>query len=251
MKKGNLCDNNSNRVWTGGVILFLGLVFLLRNIGINIPGWIISWHTFLILIGLLVGYKRNFEGAAWLVMIIVGGIFTLRDVADINFSKYYFAIGFIVLGLFLIFKPKKVRSNKWKKKYANFDQPPLDGDEAAAAHPEPDANDILDSVNVFGGSNQKIYSKNFRGGEVLAVFGGCDVNLSQADFQGTVELDLIAIFGGVKIIVPSNWEIKSEVTAIFGGIEDKRATLAVLDEPRKVLKIKGVAMFGGVDIRNF
>jgi len=106
-------------------------------------------------------------------------------------------------------------------------------------------------VNVFGGSNQKIYSKNFKGGEVLAVFGGCDVNLSQADFQGTIVLDLIAIFGGVKIIVPSNWEVKSEVTAIFGGIEDKRATLAVLDEPRKVLKLKGVAMFGGVDIRNF
>ncbi|EDM36546.1 putative transmembrane protein [Pedobacter sp. BAL39] len=251
MEKGNLCKNNSNRVWTGAVILIIGLIFLLKNVGVEIPGWVISWHTLLILIGLLVGYKRNFEGGGWLVMVLIGSFFTVRDILDVNLSKYFFAIGFIVMGLFLIFKPKRISSKKWKKKYANFDQVQPMGEESSPIDPELDANDILDSVNVFGGSNQKIYSKNFKGGEVLAVFGGCDVNLSQADFQGTIVLDLIAIFGGVKIIVPSNWEVKSEVTAIFGGIEDKRATLAVLDEPRKVLKLKGVAMFGGVDIRNF
>ena len=56
----------------------------------------------------------------------------------------------------------------------------------------------LDSVNVFGGSHQTIYSKNFKGGEITAVFGGCDVNLTQADFEGVVAIDVTAIFGGAK-----------------------------------------------------
>jgi len=62
---------------------------------------------------------------------------------------------------------------------------------------------------------------------------------------------VIAIFGGIKIIIPPSWEVKSEVTAIFGGIDDKRALGQVIEEPRKMIIIKGVALFGGVDIRNF
>ena len=113
-------------------------------------------------------------------------------------------------------------------------------------------NDILDSVNVFGGSHQKIFSKNFQGGDVIAIFGGCDINLIKADFNDTITLDVVAIFGGCKIIVPPGWEVKSEVTAIFGGVDDKRSVGPTSNEgPRKILIVKGVALFGGVDIRNF
>ncbi|TDQ06463.1 LiaF transmembrane domain-containing protein [Pedobacter metabolipauper] len=252
------CTNNSSsRIVTGVVILVVGMVFFLRNFGIEIPHWIISWHTMLIVIGLLVGYKRDFNGIGWLVMVLIGGMFTLADITAYNLSKLYFPIGLTVLGLFLILKPKSLHKHKWdkkwKKKPTNFDA----FDPAAEAEPQPveggiNEHDILDSVNVFGGSHQNIYSKNFKGGDVIAIFGGCDINLTQADFQGTITLDVVAIFGGTKIIIPSNWEVKSEVTAIFGGMDDKRGVGPVKsDEARKILIIKGVALFGGVDIRNF
>jgi hypothetical protein len=64
-------------------------------------------------------------------------------------------------------------------------------------------------------------------------------------------LDVVAIFGGVKIIIPPTWEVKSEVTAIFGGLDDKRALMPYNGEERKIVIIKGIALFGGVDIRNF
>jgi len=60
-----------------------------------------------------------------------------------------------------------------------------------------------------------------------------------------------AVFGGAKIIVPPGWLVKSEVTAIFGGLDDKRSVQPLVDVPTKILIIKGVAMFGGVDIRNY
>lgn len=260
------CDNkynNTSRIWSGLIILGVGLVFFLRNVGIDIPHWVISWHTLLIVIGLLVGYKRKFNGGGWLIMVLIGGFFTLEDIANYDLSKYYFAIGFIVLGLFVIFKPKSSH-NKWQRKWkdkfayqnvadksADFGNTSEEAGKAGYIYTDKEDNDVLDSVNVFGGSHQNVYSKNFKGGDVIAIFGGADINLTQADFQGSITLDVVAIFGGMKIIVPPSWEIKSEVTAIFGGMDDKRAVNPVTTEPRKILVVKGVALFGGVDIRNF
>jgi predicted membrane protein len=250
-------NNNSSRIWTGLIIMFIGLVLFLRNQGFDIPSWILSWPMLLIIIGLLVGYKRNFQGGGWLAMVLIGGFITLGKMTDYSFSKYYFSVAFIVLGLFLIFKPKRLNKKKakanWDTNSAGFED--LNSSTQTAegfVHGDVEDNDIIDSVNVFGGSHQRIFSKNFKGGDVIAIFGGCDINFSQADFQDTITLDVVAIFGGCKIIVPPGWEVKSEVTAIFGGMDDKR-TVGPLntDLPRKILIVKGVALFGGVDIRNF
>jgi predicted membrane protein len=250
-------DNNSSRVWTGVTIMVVGLVLFLRNQGVDIPSWIISWPMLLIVIGLLVGYKRNFNGGGWLIMVLIGGFFTLGKITDYSFSKYYFSLAFIAIGLFLIFKPKRLGKRKLKdmreKEMADFTDINQPANSAEGyVRTDVEDNDILDSVNVFGGSHHKIFSKNFKGGDVIAIFGGCDINLTQADFVDTITLDVVALFGGCKIIVPPGWEVKSEVTAIFGGMDDKRTVGPVSTEPtKKILIVKGVALFGGVDIRNF
>jgi len=66
-----------------------------------------------------------------------------------------------------------------------------------------------------------------------------------------VILDVVAIFGGAKIIVPPSWEVKSEVTSIFGGVDDKRKILPLAGQERKIIKIKGLALFGGLNITNY
>ena len=260
-------NNNSSRIYGGLIIIGVGLVFLLRNFGYYVPEWIFSWHILLIIIGLLIGYKRNFNGGGWIIMILIGVFFTAREIIDFDISKYYFPLIFIVLGLILLFKPKKSDidrgnrckarwKNKMKRKYqymGDLDTPvndtdnPIENDKYASV----DKNDIVDSVSIFGGNHHQVFSKNFKGGDVIAVFGGSDINLTQADFEGVIKMDIVAIFGGVKIVIPPGWEVKSEVTAIFGGIDDRRTLGVPAVEPRKVLIIEGVAMFGGVDIRNF
>ena len=250
-------SNTSGRVWSGMVLLLVGLVFFLDNMGVSIPDWVISWHTLLILIGLIVGYKRNFDGGGWLIMVLIGGFFTLEDIADYDLSKYYFAIAFIILGLFLIFKPKRKKykakwKTEWDTKSADFDSLNNPNEQTSEYIYNPDdKHDVLESVNVFAGSHQNIYSKNFKGGEVIAVFGGCDLNLTQTDFEGSIVIEVVAVFGGVKIIVPPAWEVKSELTAVFGGVDDKRALGPSNDHLKKILIINGLALFGGVEIRNF
>jgi predicted membrane protein len=80
--------------------------------------------------------------------------------------------------------------------------------------------------------------------------GGAELNLSQADIQGTAALDITQIMGGTKIVVPPNWTIRSELTSVFGSIEDKRQNIGI-PNPEKVLIIDGSSVFGGIEIRNY
>lgn len=261
-----LRNNNSSRICGGLIIIGVGLVFLLRNFGYYIPDWIFSWHILLIIIGFLIGYKRNFNGPGWVIMILIGLFFTAREIMDFDASKYYFPLVFILIGLALLFRPKRSeidRNNRckarWKsrmkRKYAAMGDLNIPGDgvndDLDDKRADADRNDVIESVSVFAGNQHKVHSKNFKGGDVVAVFGGADINLTQADFEGVVKMDIVAVFGGVKLVVPPGWEVRSEVAAIFGGIDDKRTFGVAAVEPRKILIIEGVALFGGVEIRNF
>ena len=85
----------------------------------------------------------------------------------------------------------------------------------------------------------------------MNIFGGTELDLSQADFTGTAAIDLTTIFGGTKLLVPSNWSVKSEAVTIFGGIEDKRRMQSVTEAPQKTLLLRGTVIFGGIDIKSF
>lgn len=93
-------------------------------------------------------------------------------------------------------------------------------------------------------------SKSFKGGDVTTVLGGSEIDLSQADFTGTVRLEVTQIMGGTKIIVPPHWEVRSEITAIFAGFEDKRQQPAMTN-PEKVLIINGTSVLGGIELKNY
>lgn len=110
--------------------------------------------------------------------------------------------------------------------------------------------DYLDTTAFFGGVHKKIVSKNFKGGDIVTIMGGTELDLSQADFIGMVKLDVVQIMGATKIIVPAHWEVRSDVTAIFAGFEDKRQQPTV-NNPEKVLIIDGTSLMGGIELRNF
>ena len=120
----------------------------------------------------------------------------------------------------------------------------------------------INDVHVFWGSRRRIVSKNFLGGEIVAVCGGFEIDLTQADIEGIqAKLDVVAIFGGGEIHVPPNWHVILETVGIFGGTTDRtvhpaQANFAaspsgVQSGPAvKTLVIAGVALFGGITIKN-
>ncbi|MCL4638358.1 MULTISPECIES: LiaF transmembrane domain-containing protein [Olivibacter] len=110
--------------------------------------------------------------------------------------------------------------------------------------------DYIDSVSIFGQVKKNIYSKNFKGGDIVNIMGGADINLIQADIQHPVILEVVQIFGGTTILVPAHWKVNPEMTAIFGGVEDKRFINNVAVDNRKNLIIKGTSIFGGITIKS-
>jgi predicted membrane protein len=114
-----------------------------------------------------------------------------------------------------------------------------------------DTQDYIDEISIFGGSEKRMTTKNFRGGKITSIFGGSTVDFSDSKLaDGQNELDVLSIFGGFKLIVPVDWTIKIEAMSILGGIADKR-TRYTDDASGKVLIIKGVALFGGGEIKNY
>jgi predicted membrane protein len=103
---------------------------------------------------------------------------------------------------------------------------------------------------VFGGVKKTVLSKQFNGGEIVVFFGGAEVNLTNADFVSPIQIDVVNVFGGTKLIIPANWEIRSEITAIFGGVDDKRRQ-GPDTVSEKTIILKGTNLFGGVEIISY
>jgi predicted membrane protein len=113
-------------------------------------------------------------------------------------------------------------------------------------------NPQFDSVYVFGGGERQINTKDFKGGSLFAIFGGYKVDFRHADMEGDqAVLDASAVFGGGEIIVPESWLVSMHGAGIFGGYEDKtRHFQPDASKPTKTLIIKGVAVFGGIEVKN-
>jgi predicted membrane protein len=110
----------------------------------------------------------------------------------------------------------------------------------------------VDAMAVFGGFKRKLTTKAFRGGRVLAMFGGYQLDLRQCDIEGdSATLEASSIFGGGEIRVPETWNVILEATGIFGGYSDDRHVMDnELPPNAKRLILRGVALFGGVEVKN-
>jgi predicted membrane protein len=226
--------SGSGRVFAGLILVFIGAVLLGRQFGLDIPGWVTTWQMFLVSLGFFFGARQSFRFGGWAIMVLVGAVFLFKDFyPGVLVWEYVWPAAIIVAGLFMILRPRRVR-RRW------------DGWKV-----EPDTSDNIIEINsVFGASKKKVLSKEFKGGEINSVFSGNDLDLTQADFNGAAKLELNIVFGGVKLIVPSHWRIKSEVDCVFGAVEDKRRETNAAAE-NKTLVLKGSVVFGSIEIKSY
>ena len=103
----------------------------------------------------------------------------------------------------------------------------------------------------LAGLKKPSYPKTFKGGDIVNIFGGAELDFTQADINGRVVLDITQIFGGTKIVVPSNWQVVSDVAAVFASVDDKRLRSTAGAGSDKILVLKGVSIFAGIDIRSY
>ncbi len=229
------------RILIGILFIAAGAALLLRITGIIeplvLPAYLLSWQMILIILGVffLVSEGNRSTG---LVLLIIGAVFLSKSYFGIGFREIFrFAIPvlFVIAGFLLIF-PRYMRK---KKRYHN--------------RTVTDAGDDLQAVHIFSGGTRVVQSEQFRGGEVVCIFGGADIHFRDTKLApGPNVLHVSSLFGGCEIFVPNDWTVRSEATAIFAGFSDKRylADKDISADEQKTLIIKGFLLFSGLEVKS-
>ena len=112
-----------------------------------------------------------------------------------------------------------------------------------------DVDTRINAVGVLGGVGRKCASRDFRGGSMTAIMGGCEVDLRQASIaSGSATIDAFALWGGIEIRVPRDWTVVSKGIGLLGGFGDSTAPPPA--PTGKVLVVRGMAIMAGVEIKN-
>ncbi|AHI21821.1 DUF1707 SHOCT-like domain-containing protein [Corynebacterium vitaeruminis] len=120
--------------------------------------------------------------------------------------------------------------------------------QAQQPNPAPAGVGSTTSLAFFGGVSRKGEWAIASNHSALSAFGGIDLDLRDAAIGNSVTINAYAIFGGVDIIVPRDATVICDGVGIFGGFDNKAA--AASPSPNApTIHIRGLALFGGVDIR--
>ena len=224
-------ENSNSKVWLGIVLVIIGSYFLLRNLHMIpsfLPYWLFGWESIFIIIGgaMLITGRR--EG---LVFLGIGAFFILPDILDIPRFRVrdWWPLILIILGLSIFFRRRSYISGE----------------------PDFSNEEYFKDTSIFGGSSHIVTSKKLKGVQVSSIFGSSELNMVEAEMgQKEVIVDCLCIFGGNEIVVPEDWTVINEMFVVFGGFSDMRSKSGVVRDPDKVLRLKGMVLFGGSEVKS-
>jgi hypothetical protein len=130
--------------------------------------------------------------------------------------------------------------------------PPVPSQPAAGIRkevgPPPPSREPSGIVAVFGGAEREGRWLVEAHTNVLAVFGGVDLDLRRAVLsQREVTVNIVCVFGGVSIKVPPGVRMIDSMAAVFGG--NSMPGDGPLDPDAPIIRLTGMTVFGGVDVK--
>lgn len=212
-------------VVNGAGLMLVGVVLLLDQLGIvRVDFWALIFSVF----GLVkIVQSSSLAGRLWGFFLLWIGVFIEIEhlgYAHLRLDRTW-PIFVIAAGLILIIRAYYQSS---------------EGNGTLSPH--------LNVFSVLGGGEYRIRTKNLRGGDIVAFMGGFDIDLRDADIEGSqATISVSALMGGGVIRVPETWAVSMRVTAFMGGHSLKTRESS---QPQKTLVVKGIALMGGVEVRN-
>lgn len=86
--------------------------------------------------------------------------------------------------------------------------------------------------------------------KAIAFMGGVELDLRDAHIApGVSEIEVVAVWGGVEILVPDGVRVEVVGMAVMGGFSAKSGLTSLDDPDAPVLRVSGFALMGGVDIK--
>ncbi len=212
------------------VIIALGILFTLNNLGIVRAGdFLRLWPALLILLGLM-RFSQPGEAPPRVIGLMVAGLgvlLLLQNLDLIHFSIWsLWPLILVLLGMAMIWQV--VRRGK---------------------HLPGDSTNSVSALAIMGGVQRSCSSEDFQGGELTAIMGGCEIDLRDAKMMADeAVLHTFAFWGGIEVKVPEGWTVIVEAFPFLGGLEER--THPLKEGPQKILRVKGLVIMGGIEIRN-
>jgi hypothetical protein len=225
------------------VFVLWGLLFI--GIGIGLIGNVIElwdykiffdgWWTLFLIIPALISLVQNGFKAFNLILLSVGVLFLLERqqiIPDGVIAKSIVPALFIVVGILILSKIFKKNSSTGDHSFIKFN---------AGSESRPDY------LAIFSGNKVKNISKALSGGSATAIFGGNEIDLSEALLSGDMTFTVTSIFGGNDIRAPLTAKVEMRGIPILGGNENNAQSCA--DPNAHTITFICTSIFGGTEIK--
>jgi predicted membrane protein len=230
------------RIAKGILLLIIGSVWMLRELDYALPDWIFGFPSIFLLLGTYSLVKNGPQQIGAYIWIFLGSFFIVDQLyPNWNLKDFILPFAILVSGVIFLLNPLKIIRNwQWNKfkKEIDFTE-------------DHSTSDVLSMDAILGSIEKTITSQDFKGGRIICLLGSVELNLVNADFQGDCTIEVTSIMGGLELIVPGNWEIVNEISAILGDVSDKRMIQSDDDSPQRKLHLRGTAVLGGIEIKSF
>jgi Cell wall-active antibiotics response 4TMS YvqF/Domain of unknown function (DUF5668) len=250
-----MSGNSRSFSWTlllGALILGAGVVLLLDQQGTLSADRVFNyfWPAVLILGGLvtLIDCRARGSRGIWGFIMLAWGILLLLSDLGIGHFRFESVWPIVIIGIGVSMIYQAVGSRRSPD--ASNGPPWMDYLNPWSRSGSEDSG--LNHIAIFGGFNKRVTAQNFRGGKLVSFCGGYQLDLRKANIEcDTAVIEAVAIMGGGEIKVPESWQVSMDGIGIFGGYSDESQ-----QEPpapgvvQKKLIVKGVAILGGVVVKN-
>lgn len=230
------------------LLIVAGVVLFLDNLGLlpvrDLMGY---WPVLLIAYGVFCLPSRRVMRLAWgFVWISIGTVLLLRHLGYVHGD---IAIPLLLISFGLLSLAAKFERRRFLGLDHDKDQ---EEGETITTSAEAPIDGSLQETAVFSGVDRTLYFQNFKGGDLIAVFGGIDLDFRQSVIApgATAIIDTTAIFGGIELKVPETWKVLVNGIAVFGAYEDKTHPPVSPNTEAPKLIITGRAVFGAVEVKN-
>jgi predicted membrane protein len=234
---------------TGLIFVAIGVIFLLGNMGyLDVREVFAFWPIILIVFGVvrIVESREDYGQTAGIFWVVVGLLFLLGSFGVIRMAfQELWPILLIGVGALMLWRAALVRRER-----PGLRNPGLAGSPDPADANTTSSNSVVSATAILGGVERRISSQDFRGGDVTAIMGGCNIDLRGASITPPHQpvLEVFALFGGIEIRIPEDWTVVSELEVILGGFDDRKIN-PPKDESKRFI-IRGTVLMGGVEVRN-
>lgn len=251
---------SDKRFYFGVLLIALGVILILERLNLipeSMADALISWQMLLVGVGILslIGGNRT----AGIIMIVIGGTFMIPELITVphEIRRIYWPLILVLLGILILMKQRDHR--KWNNlgngnNFSGTDNNSPDQPDPLDSSKNTESFNTFDDFVIFGGREIFVNSPALVGGKATSIFGGIEFDLRKATLRpGGATIDCVSVFGGCGFKIPMDWNVRNEVTTIFGAFTDKRGETYNdrYYDPSKTLVIKGVSLFGGIEVKHF